>query len=81
MVLVGHAALEPVQSSAGSHPPVDARQTVDDEAKPFAGHAPAAPLQVSATSHGPDAVRHVVPIDTNWQDAVQHDVDVPFAAP
>src|SRR2546426_26004 len=57
----GHAALDPVQLSATSQGPAEARQTVDDVAKPSAGQIVLVPVQVSATSHGPAAARQVAP--------------------
>ena len=56
----GHAALDPVQFSATSHGPAAARQTVDDDAKPFAGQLGPVPVQFSAGSHGPADARQTV---------------------
>ena len=55
-----HAALDPVQFSATSQGPAAARQTVDDDAKPFAGQLGPVPVQFSATSHGPAEARQTV---------------------
>jgi len=60
IVSEGHAALDPVQLSATSQDPAEARQTVDEEAKPFAGQVAPVPVQVSATSQGPDEARQTV---------------------
>ena len=51
----------PVQDSAGSHSPAEARQTVLLEANVSAGQAELVPLQVSATSQLPAEARHTVP--------------------
>jgi len=56
----GHAALDPVQFSATSQGPAEARHTVDDDAKPFAGQLGPVPVQFSATSHGPAEGRQTV---------------------
>ena len=56
----GHAALDPVQFSATSHGPAEARQTVDDDAKLFAGQFGPVPVQFSAGSHGPAEARQTV---------------------
>jgi hypothetical protein len=59
---LGHAALDPVQSSGGSQTsPEPARHTVVDGANAFAGHAALVPLHVSATSHTPALERQTVP--------------------
>ena len=57
---VGHAAEMPVQASATSHTPADARHTVDDGWKVSAGHEALVPVQLSARSHTSVAVRHTV---------------------
>ena len=57
----GHAALVPVQFSAGSHSPPDGRQTTVDGASASAGHVVVVPSQVSSRSHGPAAARQTVP--------------------
>src|SRR5205823_14673173 len=57
----GHAALAPVQSSAGSHSPADGRQTTVDGASTSAGHVVVVPSHVSSRSHGPAAARQTVP--------------------
>ena len=56
----GHAALDPVQFSATSHGPAEARQTVDDDEKLFAGQLGPVPVQFSAGSHGPADARQTV---------------------
>jgi hypothetical protein len=57
----GQLADEPVQVSAASHSPAEARQTVDDERNPSVGHAVLVPVQVSATSQKPADARQTVP--------------------
>ena len=57
----GHAELAPVQFSATSHTPAEARHTVALDAKPSLGHAVLEPVHVSATSHTPAEARHTVP--------------------
>src|SRR5262249_955659 len=57
----GHAALDPVQCSAGSHTPADDRHSVLDGAKSSAGHVVLEPVQCSATSQTSAAARHVAP--------------------
>src|SRR5207247_2422196 len=57
----GQVALEPVQCSAGSHSPAEARQTVVEGSKALAGQAVLVPVQVSSTSQSPAAARHTVP--------------------
>ena len=56
----GHAALDPVQLSATSQGPAEARQTVDDDEKLFAGQFGPVPVQFSAGSHGPADARQTV---------------------
>ncbi len=56
----GHAAAEPVQDSATSQMPAEARQTSVDGWKPSAGQSAPEPVQDSATSQGPADVRHVI---------------------
>src|SRR5207249_4037083 len=51
----------PVQCSAGSHSPAEARQTVVEGSKALAGQAVLVPVQVSSTSQSPAAARHTVP--------------------
>ena len=60
IMLAGHAALDPVQFSATSQGPAEARQTVDDDEKLFAGQFGPVPVQLSATSHGPADARQTV---------------------
>jgi hypothetical protein len=57
----GQLADEPVQVSARSHSPADARQTVAAEAKPSAGQVVLVPVQTSATSQKPADARQTVP--------------------
>src|SRR5439155_709245 len=54
-------ALDPVQNSAGSHSPAEARQSVVARRKVSAGQAVLVPSQVSAASQFPAAGRHTVP--------------------
>jgi len=51
----------PVQFSAGSHSPVEGRQTTVEGWKASAGQAVLVPSHVSSWSHGPVAARHTVP--------------------
>ena len=57
----GQAADEPVQFSAGSHSPAEARQTTKLGSNMSFGQVLLVPVQVSSTSHGPAAARHTVP--------------------
>jgi hypothetical protein len=57
----GQSELVPLQVSAASHGPVDARHVVPAVTTPSPGHVVLAPVHVSATSHGPYAARHTVP--------------------
>src|SRR5207249_2088478 len=57
----GQAALVPVHCSAGSHSPVELRQTVLDDSKASAGHTVLDPAHVSSRSQAPAAARHTVP--------------------
>src|SRR5207253_1506199 len=57
----GHAALDPVQNSAGSHSPAEARQSAVAGRRASAGQAVLVPSQVSATSQAPAAARHTAP--------------------
>jgi hypothetical protein len=57
----GQLAELPVQLSATSQAPVDARQTVEDGAKWSAGQVALDPVQVSATSQTPAAARQTAP--------------------
>src|SRR5207244_2031252 len=66
----GHAALDPVQFSATSHEPAEARQTVLEDWKPSAGHAALDPEQFSAASHGPAEARQTVLED--WKPSPGH---------
>ena len=53
-------------------------QLADDDLKTSDGHVALPPVQVSARSHWPAAARQVVPLELNWQVALQQDVAVPF---
>src|SRR5439155_946698 len=66
----GHAALDPVQLSATSHEPAEARQTVLEDWKASAGHAALDPVQLSATSHEPAEARQTVLED--WKPSAGH---------
>ena len=55
------ASKPPVQTSARSHGPFDARHKVPLDLKLSDGHDDELPEQTSATSHGPFAARHIVP--------------------
>src|SRR5439155_1719962 len=57
----GQVALDPVQCSAGSHSPAEARQTVVEGLKALAGQAVLVPVQVSSTSQSPAAGRQTAP--------------------
>jgi len=51
----------PVQFSAGSQSPAEARHVVKAERKPSAGQVVLDPVQVSSASHAPAAARHTAP--------------------
>jgi hypothetical protein len=57
----GHVADAPVQFSATSHWPVDARHTVDEGLNGLAGQVDDEPVQVAARSQSAAAARHCVP--------------------
>src|SRR5207253_1715458 len=57
----GHAALDPVQNSAGSQSPAETRQRAVAGRKPSAGRPVLVPSQVSATSQSAAAARHTAP--------------------
>src|SRR5207253_2406951 len=57
----GQPALDPVQNSAGSHSPAEARQSAVVGRKASAGQEVLVPSQVSATSQSPAAGRHTAP--------------------
>jgi hypothetical protein len=59
-VSIGQSALDPVQLSATSHGPAEARQVVVAAANASAGHAALEPVQLSATSHAPTEARQIV---------------------
>jgi hypothetical protein len=54
----GHAVLVPVQFSATSHTPAEARHTVLEGCLASAGQAALVPVHISATSHTPADARH-----------------------
>src|SRR5437867_2717768 len=56
----GQATLAPVQDSAGSHEPVEARQTWVEGASASAGQAPLTPSQLSGASQRSTASRQTV---------------------
>ena len=64
---MGHAALEPLQLSAWSQSPVDARHSVPAEARTLLGHSKLRPSHDSLGSHSPSDGRHVVPDATGAQ--------------
>jgi len=53
--------LVPLQLSAMSHEPADARQTVLEGSFASVGHAVLVPLQISTASQTPAAARQIVP--------------------
>jgi hypothetical protein len=55
----------PVQLSATSHTPADARHTVPAATNASAGHDTEVPVQLSATSQAPTEVRHTAPAATS----------------
>src|SRR5207253_1548013 len=57
----GHAALDPVQNSAGSHSPAESRQRIVARRKASAGQTALVPSQVSAASQSPAAGLHTAP--------------------
>src|SRR5439155_1198051 len=57
----GQLALVPVQWSAGSHSPAEARHTVLDDLNASAGQTVLEPVQVSSTSQKPAAARQTAP--------------------
>src|SRR5439155_95036 len=57
----GQLALVPVQFSAGSHSPAEARHTTLDDLKASTGHTVLDPVQVSSTSQKPAAARQTAP--------------------
>src|SRR5206468_2165530 len=60
-VSAGQLALVPVQWSAGSHSPAEARHTVLDDLNASAGQTVVEPVQVSSTSQKPAAARQTAP--------------------
>jgi hypothetical protein len=60
----GHVGLEPLQTSARSQTPADARHCVPFGVKVSAGHAAAEPVQFSAGSHDPADGRQTVALET-----------------
>jgi len=69
----GQAALLPVQFSAGSHSPAEARHVVVDGLSASAGQLPLLPVQTSCGSQSPVEARHSVHAVTNWQVDVQQE--------
>src|SRR3990167_7195394 len=61
LVSAGQEAEVPVQLSAVSHVPAEARHEVPLATKPSAGQEAEAPVQLSAVSHVPAEARHEVP--------------------
>src|SRR5439155_21045036 len=57
----GHAGPVPVQFSAASHSPAEARHTVKLDRKASGGQALLVPSHVSSTSHGPAIGRQTAP--------------------
>ena len=57
----GHAALDPVQFSAGSHSPADERQVKVDGLKASFGQVLLDPVQSSSRSQSPADARQTVP--------------------
>src|SRR5207244_1027049 len=78
---VGQVALDPVQFSATSHTPAEARHSVVAGLKSSTGQVALAPVQFSATSHTPAEARQTVLADTNWQVAEQQKPGCPLFAP
>ena len=58
---LGQLAPVPVQNSAASHSPADARHCVDVGMNASVGHVLLVPSQVSATSQTPAAARQTAP--------------------
>src|SRR5206468_2571048 len=73
--------LEPVQFSAASHGPAEARQTVLDDLKASAGQVALVPVQFSATSHTPAEARQTVLEDRKLSAGQLALVPVQFSAP
>src|SRR5450432_4551690 len=76
----GHAAEDPVQFSATSQTPADARQGVVFGRNPSAGHAAEDPVQFSATSQTPADARQGVVADANPSAGQVAEVPVQFSA-
>jgi hypothetical protein len=68
----GQAAPEPVQFSAVSQIPADARQSVLEDWNPSAGHVALEPVQFSTASQMPAEPRQIVLEERNWQVELQH---------
>ena len=77
----GQLPLVPVQFSAGSHTPWEARHTVEDGRNASLGQLGLVPVHVSCGSQIPVEFRHVVPPLTKVQFELQHDPNEPFALP
>ncbi len=69
LVSLGQVAEVPVQFSAVSHVPADARHSVDEDWKALAGQLALLPGHVSATSQVPADARQVVP---DWNESEGH---------
>jgi hypothetical protein len=68
---------EPVQFSATSQVPTEARHTVAELANASVGQVCAVPSQVSATSQVLTEARHVVPAATGTQTKFEHVAHAP----
>jgi hypothetical protein len=77
--LAGQFWLTPSHVSATSHAPAAERHTVPDTAVP-PPHTELEPVQVDEIEQAAAPVQ-AVPAVLNWQVALQHDADVPLAAP
>src|SRR5262249_13219649 len=73
---LGQAAEVPVQVSATSHTPAEARHTVVEGWKPSAGQAADVPVHVSATSQGPADARQTVV--EGWKPSAGQGLPVPL---
>ncbi len=77
----GQVSLDPLHTSATSHTPRDALHSYPIGRRTSAGQVLLEPPHTSATSQTPREARHTVPTVTKVQLEVQHDPDVPLAAP
>jgi hypothetical protein len=73
--LAGQLVAEPVQDSATSHTPAEARHTVAVPESAFTGQEAAEPVQTSAGSHTPADARQVVALPRN--ELAGHPADEP----